>query len=146
MGSEEGVAILAGVVVVVVLVAIFGYALRSPQAPFRRIWRDKHGDVIAIGERKTAEPGRFNGRGSQLTDSIQLGTGEYRLDYQFEDITRVALVDRSGDETLFLKNGSGSEPLSISSGGAYRFLIEPASEAAAWSLECRPMRQTTANV
>lgn len=132
--------LLAGILVMIV-VAVLGYALRSPQAPFRRIWRNDHGEVVAIGERKTAEPGRFNGRGSQLTDSVQLGAGNYRLDYQFEETTRVALVDGNGDETLFLKHGSGSEPLNISSSGAYRFLVEPASETAAWSLECRSMRQ-----
>jgi hypothetical protein len=139
VGNEALVAILAGAFVVVV-VAILGYALRSSQSPSRRVWRDDHGEVVAIGERKSTEPGRFNGRGSQLTDSVQLGTGEYRLDYWFEDMTRVALVDASGDETLFIKNEAGSELLSISTGGAYRFLVEPASETAAWSLECRPLR------
>jgi len=135
------IVILAGAVIVILVVAALAYAFLPGRSPARRLWRDARGDVVAIGERQTAEPGRFNGRGSQLTESVQLGVGEYRLDYHFEVITQLALVDASGDETLFIKSGAGSEPLSIFTGGAYRFLVEPASETAAWSLECRPLRQ-----
>ena len=124
-------------VLVIVVLAVFAYGILSSSSPGRKLWRDEKGKLVAIGERQSTEPGRLSGHGSEMSGRLQLEAGTYRIDYQFDALTRVALVDANGDETLFIKGGDGTEPMTIPASGSYRLLLEPADEDAAWTLTYR---------
>lgn len=124
---------------VLLVVGYFAYRFRASGALTRKLWRDEQGSLVAIGERRGAAGGSLSGSGTILSDPLQLAAGNYRIDYQFATATRVALVDANGDETLFIKSGTGAEPLTIAASGRYRFLVEPADETAAWQLAYRPL-------
>ncbi|MEO8394017.1 MAG: hypothetical protein ABI700_13590, partial [Chloroflexota bacterium] len=70
---------------------------------------------------------------------LQLAAGSYRIDYQFDALTRLALLDATSEETLFIKRGAGTEPLEILEAGRYRLLIEPTDEGATWSIAYRQL-------
>ncbi len=132
----SGESLLISVLLALVLAGLL-YWRRSAGAPGRRLWRSRDGSVIAIGERQDAAPGRWSGSGSDMSKPLQLTPGQYRMDYQFAALTRVALIDASGDETLFIKGGAGTEAFRIPQFGSYRLLVEPAEETATWTLEYR---------
>ncbi|MCC6803427.1 MAG: hypothetical protein IT319_11115 [Anaerolineae bacterium] len=130
--------LVALLVVLLVMVGI-GLALRQREMPGRKIWRDASGAVVAIGERQRGASGVLSGQGSSLSAPLQLAAGALRIDYQFEGLTRLALVDASGEETLFIKAGQGSESVEIGGAGAYRLLVEPGQETWTWEIAYRPI-------
>lgn len=132
MPAELLVAALLGLLVAAFLI----YRARSSSAPGRRLWRDEQGTLVAIGERSTFQES-FSGQGNFLSKPLQLPAATYRIDYQFAASTRVALVDANGDETLFIKSGTGTESFTITVPGRYRFLLELAADTAAWQFSCR---------
>lgn len=133
--------LLIGILVIIVL-AVFAYAILSSGAsasPGRKLWRGSDGELIAIGDRQSGAADRLVGRGSATSDALHFDAGAYRIDYQFEALTRVALIDANGDDTLFIKGGAGTEALNISETGRYRLLVEPADEGASWQIAYRPL-------
>jgi hypothetical protein len=128
--------LLIGILVIILLV-IAAYHLLSASAPNRKLWRDEGGKLVAIGERQPTEPSVWSGSGVQTTDALQLAAGAYRIDYQFDAPTRLAIIDETSEETLLIKSGVGIAEFEIASAGRYRLLIEPADERAAWSLAYR---------
>lgn len=131
MPAELLVAALLGLLVAAFII----YRARSA-SPGRTLWRDEQGALVAIGERGIPEAS-FSGQGNFLSKPLQLLPASYRIDYQFSASTRVALVDANGDDTLFIKSGTGTESFTISEAGRYRFLLEPAADTAAWQFSCR---------
>ncbi len=131
--------LLIGLLIIVLLsVAAYSILSKSGDQPDRQLWRDKNGELIAIGGHERSS-GQLSGRGSHTSAPLQLAAGRYRIDYQFDAPTRVALIDANGDETLFIKSGTGAEGFEIEATARYRLLIEPNDEDAQWRLEYRQM-------
>lgn len=128
-----------GLIIALVVVYLIGRAEMSGRLR-RPVIRDSEGNIVGVGEQPGGTQGQLSGRGNTLSKPLKLTDGLYRIDYQFDALTRVALVDASGDETLFIKRGEGMEMLTIAQTARYRFLVEPADEAAAWQLAYRPLR------
>ena len=124
-------------ILIIILLAIAAYhVLSSADQPTRQLQRDESGKLVAIGEHQRVQ-GQWSGRGSQTSASLELAAGSYRIDYQFDAPTRLALIDANGDDTLFIKSGAGTEGLEIGAAGRYRFLIEPNHESAEWKIVYR---------
>lgn len=101
----------------------------------RTLLRDDQGRLRAIGGREETLPGQLNGQGRRTSVPLRLSAGSYRIDYQFQVNTRLALVDETGDEeTLVMGLGAGTKRLTIPETGAYRLLFEPISEDGTWSV------------
>ena len=122
-------------ILIIVLVVIAAYHALSTNTPQRTLLRDEQGKLVAVGERERAA-GHLSGRGSQTSDTLQLTRGAYRIDYQFDALTRLALLDLldGSDDTLLIKSGAGTEGFTLESDGRYRFLIEPTDESASWQI------------
>ncbi len=104
-------------------------------APNRTLLHDDQGKLVAIGGREPTPASQLNGQGRRMSVPLQLGAGSYRIDYQFEVNTRLALVDETGDEeTLVLGMGAGTKRLTIPEAGQYRLLFEPNTEKGTWSV------------
>jgi hypothetical protein len=133
--------LLIGILVIVLLVIAAYHALASgaPSAnvPERQLWRDEEGKLVAVGERQPTAPSTLSGRGAQTTNVLQLAAGAYRIDYQFDALTRLALIDDNNEETILIKSGAGSAGFEITEGGRYRLRVEPAAEGAAWQIAYR---------
>jgi hypothetical protein len=127
------------IIVLLILVAVRVLSASNPAQTGRSVRRDEQGKVIVIGERQGTSPGEFSGRGTQTSPPLQLAPGTYRIDYQFDALTRLALLDATGEDTLFIKSGAGTEALTIEAVGRYRLLVEPTDENAAWSIHYRPI-------
>lgn len=125
--------LLIGILLITLLV-IAAYHALAPQAPGRKLWRDAQGEVIAIGERQPAAPGVLNGRGTETSAPLQLAAGSYRIDYQFETLTRLALLGAGEDETVVITSGTGSTEVEIAAAGRYQFRLEPNDEGASWRI------------
>jgi hypothetical protein len=126
------------IIVLLILLAVRVLSPRRAQGG-RTVYHDEYGNVIAIGDRQGTAPGRWSGHGTETSPSLQLAPGTYRIDYQFEALTRLALLDATGEDTLFIKSGTGTEALNIDAAGRYRLLVEPTDEGAAWSISYRPL-------
>lgn len=101
----------------------------------RTLLHDTQGKLIGIGGRKRTAPGQLSGQGTKTSAPLQLSAGSYRIDYQFQVNTRLALVDETGDdETLVLGLGAGTKRLTIPESGQYRLLVEPSSERGRWTV------------
>ncbi|HVU11908.1 MAG TPA: hypothetical protein VHD90_11545 [Phototrophicaceae bacterium] len=124
----------------IALVSVAAYSLlaHSGDQPDRQLWRDKKGELIAIGDHQRSS-GQVSGRGAQTSAPLQLAAGHYRIDYQFDAPTRVALIDANGDETLFIKSGNGAEGFEIAETARYRLLIEPNDDNAEWRIAYRQL-------
>jgi hypothetical protein len=122
--------LLIGILVIILLV-IAAYHFLSADASGRKLWRDEQGEVVAIGEREPSS-GQISGRGTQTSAPLQLAAGSYRIDYQFDALTRLALIGAGDEETLLIKSGSGSDSFTLVAAGRYRLQVEPADEGAAW--------------
>jgi hypothetical protein len=128
-------------ILIIVLLILAATRVLSPKAEpgGRALRRDERGNLIAIGERQGTAPGQWSGRGTQTSPPLQLAPGTYRIDYQFETLTRAALLDATGEDTLFIKRGTGMETLTIAEAGRYRLLVEPTDEGAAWNIAYHPV-------
>jgi len=91
----------------------------------------------------TQPEGTLSGRGSLTSAPLELSPGFYRIDYQFEALTRLALLDSTGDNTLFITSGTGTQGFQITAAGRYRLRVEPADENASWSITYRQIRDRT---
>lgn len=127
--------LLIGILIIVLLVVAAYHAL-SPRAPGRRLWRDAQGNVVAIGEREKAAD-QLAGRGTETSAPLQLAAGRYRIDYQFEALTRLALLSAGEDETLLITSGTGSTGFEVTAAGRYQLRVEPDDERAAWQVVYR---------
>ncbi|MCC6803666.1 MAG: hypothetical protein IT319_12355 [Anaerolineae bacterium] len=125
-------------ILIIVLLALAAYHALTPHAPGRRLWRSAHGDVIAIGERQR-NAGVLQGSGTSTSDPRQLAVGSYRIDYQFDTLTRLALLGAGDDETLVITSGAGSTSVEIIVSGRYQFRVEPKDEKASWRIACYPI-------
>lgn len=131
-------------ILVITLLAIAAYHILSPQAPGRKfepgrkLWRDAQGNVVAIGERLPTAPGVLHGRGTETSAPLQLAAGTYRIDYQFEGLTRLALLGAGEDETLLITSGAGSTSVEITAAGRYQLRIEPNDEGVSWRIAYYP--------
>src|SRR4051812_45711369 len=125
-------------VLIIILLIVAAVRVLSPKnaGSGRELLHDSEGKLVAIGDRSLSS-GQLSGRGTKLSDSLQLAAGTYRIDYQFDALTRLALVDANGDETLFIRRDSGTERFQILETGRYRLLIEPNDDGAAWALAYR---------
>lgn len=130
---------VAILIIILLIIASVHILKPKPEADRRTVWTDERGNVVAIGERRGTSPGELSGRGTYTSPALQLSPGTYRIDYQFEALTRLALLDSTGEETLFIKSGSGAESLTIAGAGRCRLLIEPTDEGAAWRIAYRPI-------
>lgn len=132
--------LFVAILIIVLLIIASIHALKPKQEQDNRaIRRNADGSVIAIGERQGAA-GQWSGHGTQTSAPLQLPPGTYRIDYQFETLTRVALLNTTGEETLFIKRDTGTETLTVAETGRYRLLVEPTDEGAAWDIAYRPIR------
>ncbi len=127
--------LLIGILIIVLLVIAAYHAVREDTSK-RVLQRNDQGRLIAIGERERAA-GDLSGRGTQTSAPLQLAAGAYRIDYQFEALTRLALIDRTSEETLLIKSGAGTEGFEVSETGRYRLRVEPTDEGAAWRVQYR---------
>lgn|GEM_PF-6755578 len=126
------IALLFALAIGVLFVLSFRARLQPPR---RELYHNPKGQLAAIGGVRLNE-GRLAGHGNTLSEPLQLRHGYYRIDFQFDALTRVALVDADGDTTLFIRGGVGTEELDIipNPSGNCRLLVEPAEENAAWKL------------
>jgi hypothetical protein len=127
------------IIALLILAAVRILSPRIAEPGGRAVRRDADGNVIAIGERQGSAPGQWSGRGTQTSASLQLASGTYRIDYQFDALTRIALLDGIEEDTLFIKRDTGTESLTIAEAGRYRLLVEPTDEGAAWQIAYRPI-------
>lgn len=127
-------------ILIITLLIVAAVRILSPKnsATSRDLLHDAEGKLVAIGDRSPAT-GALNGQGSLSSAPLQLAAGSYRIDYQFDALTRLSLLDATREETLFIKRGTGTEPLEILEAGRYRLRIEPSDEGAAWQLTYRQM-------
>ena len=126
-------------ILIIVLLGVVAYRVLSPKpAPTRDLHYAEDGSLAAIGAR-TGPHGKLSGVGPLTSAPLELRAGSYRIDYQFDALTRLALLDATSEETLFISRESGSEPLEIVVSGRYRLRIEPVDENAAWSLSYRQL-------
>ena len=126
--------LFVGLLIIVLLIVVAYRVLSSSgETPDRALYHDDSGKLIALGERERAE-GQLSGCGSQTSAALELTAGAYRIDYQFDALTRLALIDANGDETLLIKSGTGTEGFEISEAGRYRLLVEPNDENASWRI------------
>ncbi len=126
-------------ILLIVLLVIAAVRILSPKTdPTRALFRDKKGELVAIGGRKPSA-GQISGRGAQTSAPLQLAAGTYRIDYQFDALTRLGLIDTEGDETVLIKSGAGTESLTIAVTGRYHLRIEPNDEGAAWWVAYRQL-------
>jgi hypothetical protein len=125
-------------ILLIILLIVAAYRILSPKPAPRDLLRDQDGKLISIGDR-TQPQGKLTGHGSLTSAPLELTAGSYRIDYQFEALTRLALLDSVSEETLFIKRDAGTESLEIPVSGCYRLLVEPADESAAWSITYRQL-------
>jgi len=85
------------------------------------------------------QPGKLIGRGTYTSASFELRAGLYRIDYQFDSHTRVALLDSVSEETLFIKSGEGEALFEVVQADRYRLRVKPSEENVAWRLAYRPV-------
>ena len=125
-------------ILIIILLVVAAVRILSPKhsGNEREQLHDSHGKLVALGDRQRPE-GELHGRGSLTSAPLELAAGSYRIDYQFEALTRLALLDSVSEETLFIKRDAGTEPLEIPETGRYRLLVEPADESAAWTIHYR---------
>jgi hypothetical protein len=128
-------------ILIITLLIIAAVRILSPKnpAPTRELFHDSEGKLVAIGDHSPSV-GHLSGQGSLTSAPLQLAAGSYRIDYQFDALTRLALLDSTGEETVFIRRGAGTEPLEILEAGRYRLLIEPTDEGATWQVSYRQMR------
>ena len=127
-------------IIMITLLIVAAVRILSPKNPasHRELLHDSEGKLVAIGSRSLSN-GQLSGQGSLTSAPLELAAGSYRIDYQFDALTRLALLDTTGEETLFIKRGAGTEPLEILVAGRYRLLIEPTDEGATWQVSYRQM-------
>ncbi|MBI1257324.1 MAG: hypothetical protein GC204_07630 [Chloroflexi bacterium] len=95
---------------------------------------DETGNLGAIGAHAQSE-GKLSGLGSFTSAPLELAEGSYRIDYEFNTLTRLVLLDAKGDEkNLFIKRNVGTKPLEIPETGRYCFLVKPVDEEAWWRI------------
>ena len=125
-------------ILIITLLIVAAVRILSPKnsGGERELFHDADGKLIAIGDRSLST-GRLSGRGTLTSAPLELTAGSYRIDYQFDALTRLALLDATSEETLFIRRESGTEPLEIVASGRYRLRIEPTDEGAAWTLSYR---------
>ena len=123
-----------GLLIIALLIVAAVRILAPP--PARELQRDDQGRLVAIGERARSA-GQISGRGSQTSAPLTLAAGAYRLDYDFAALTRLALIDAGGDETLLIASGAGTQGFEVAQAGRYRLLVEPNDESAAWRIDYR---------
>lgn len=125
-------------ILIIVLLALAAYHALTPRAPGRRLWRNAHGEIIAIGERQPTPPGVLRGHGTETSAPLQLAAGSYRIDYRFDTLTRLALLGAGEDETLLITSGAGSTGFEVGMAGRYQFRVEPKDEGASWRIAYYP--------
>ena len=75
--------------------------------------------------------------GTFAVEPLQLAAGHYRIDYQFESLTRLALLNAGEDETLLITSGTGSTGFEVAAAGRYQLRVEPNDDRAAWQVVYR---------
>ena len=125
-------------ILLIILLIVAAVRILSPKNPpsDRQLFHDSEGKLVAIGDRQHPA-GELHGSGSLTSAPLELTAGSYRIDYQFDALTRLALLDSTGENTLFIKRGAGTESFDLPSSGRYRLHIEPTDESAAWSITYR---------
>ncbi len=93
-------------ILIIVLLAIAAYHALAGSPANRTLIRDEQGHLIAVGEREHSA-GRLGGQGKGESPPLHLNAGRYRIRYEFESLTRLALIDASGDDTLIITSGVG---------------------------------------
>lgn len=128
--------LFAGILIILLLVIAAYHILAGGSPADRKLLRDDSGKLIAVGERERSA-GRLTGRGSDESPALSLNAGRYRIHYEFDGLTRLALIAASGDDTLIITSGTGETEFEIGAAGRYRLLIEPGDETAAWTIHYR---------
>lgn len=105
----------------------------------RTLLRDADGKLVAIGGHQRTEPGQLSGQGMKMSTPLRLTKGSYRIEYQFQVHTRLAIVDDNGEETLTMGVGAGTIRMGIPETGTYRLLIEPMVADGTWTVIYRPV-------
>ena len=123
-------------ILIIAPLAIAAYHVLAGSSGNRTLIRDEQGHLIAIGEREHSV-GRLGGQGKGENPPLHLKAGRYRIRYEFDSLTRLALIDTSGDETLIITSAPAKPSSQIGAAGGYRFLIEPSDESAAWTIHYR---------
>ncbi|MBI1257325.1 MAG: hypothetical protein GC204_07635 [Chloroflexi bacterium] len=128
--------LFVGILIIVLLIVAAIRILSPKPAPTRDLHYAGDGSLAAIGA-YTGSHGKLSGVGSLTSAPLHLRAGSYRIDYQFDAPTRLALLDDASETTLYITSGIGTAGYTLTVGGRYRLLVEPADENAAWSLEYR---------
>lgn len=101
--------------------------------------RDDQNETLSSGDARRVSEGQLSGRGIETSAPLKLAAGLYRIDYDFEALTRLALLDPrdGGDETLVIASGTGETSVEIERAGRYRLHVEPPDASAAWRIHYR---------
>jgi hypothetical protein len=105
----------------------------------RTLLHDAEGKLVAIGGHQRTEPGQLSGAGVKMSAPLRLTRGAYRIEYQFQVHTRLAIVDDEGEETLTMGVGAGTIRMGIPQTGTYRLLMEPIDKVGTWTVIYRPV-------